>query len=157
MAAVKYGDWAQFSRWLRKVKSREFAKNYRSQMTAFGKHTRDNIRGHIILQDLDWVPLSDATITKKGHDEVYMETESYFKSISIEVKTQPGSMDVVIFPEGKHGPSGLPMAMLAGYLEYGTETIPSRPLWRPTVHELVNSKWFSKFVKDLSVEVDFTV
>lgn len=86
----------------------------------------------IRTQKYNWAPLSDRYLERKqrlGLDErIYMATREYVnKGIGVFEK------DGYVFAgpkRGTHKPSGLEYRVLARILEFGTDTIPARPLWR---------------------------
>lgn len=84
-------------------------------------------------QTFHWKPLSEKYLKWKksqGLDErILVATEEYKNSISwgeVGNKVWAG-----ISPGAEHESSGLPMSILARIHEFGTKTIPARPLWRP--------------------------
>jgi hypothetical protein len=152
-----FGDWDKFRRWVDRIKFGVFREKYQKEMEALGRAIDNKVRGHIIRQDLRWIPLSSATIERKGHRRVYFETGEYSRSIRTQVKPVGRfSLELSVTPQGSHSGSGLPMGQLAGILEYGTSKIPSRPIWRPTFTEVENMPEFAQLT-DLGVKFGFDV
>lgn len=54
-------------------------------------------------------------------------------------------------PNVTHEPSGLPLPVLARIHEFGTATIPARPLWRPLLSKYARE--YPRFAKRYSAEV----
>lgn len=84
-------------------------------------------------QSYDWEPLSEdyrAFKEREGLDpRILIATEDYVSSFRWWV-TEGGRIHFGPGP-GTHLPSGLPYKVLAMIHEFGTETVPARPLWRP--------------------------
>lgn len=136
---TKYGDWDSLAEWRRNLKSDKWKSKFVRKLETLGRAIRDRVKGHIRDQDLEWVPLSDVTVDLKGGSEtIYVHTSSYYNKINAKVTPTSGEgMELVVTVSGKH-PSGLSMQQLAAILEYGSSTVPARPLWRPTFAELDN-------------------
>lgn len=97
---------------------------------------------HISKQDLNWTPLKAATVSakvKKGQSEnILVATSTYFQSITswhTKGKAYVGIKKQVVEEDGAL------VADIARTLEYGsvTRNIPERPLWQPTMKEVI--KW----------------
>lgn len=86
--------------------------------------------------DSSWAPLSDAWAAKKGHGGQWYYTGR--TEGAMEYKVSDGVVQIGIIDDGE-------IASVATYLEFGTRTIPARPLFRPVYHE--NEK---KIIKDAS-------
>lgn len=136
----KYGDWAKAGVML-KALSVKLMPLAQIKLYENGNLVLKTIKGHIENQDLSWTPLAKNTIYKKGGEEIYIETGALKDGLSIR-KIKSSKDDVTIFigasPWKKHAPSGLKYSDLMMYLEYGTSTIPPRPLIQPTYDELEN-------------------
>lgn len=93
---------------------------------------------HISKQDLGWVPLEPKTITakvNKGYSEnILTASSTYFQSITsyVDGDTVYAGVKKDVKYEG-----GGSVANIAAVHEFGTEHIPARPLWRPTLEEVV--------------------
>lgn len=118
----------------------------------FAKDLAKEAKSIIRDQRYDWKSLSDAYLKqkeRKGLDtRIYIATKTYVnKGIGYFEK---GGYSFVGPKPGTHKPSGLPYAVLARILEFGTWSIPARPLWRPLLSvALRRSKHFrNKFVSD---------
>jgi len=131
-----YGDWVQVYSWLNGLKVAPMGESSNA-LENLGKAIQKKVKQHITDQDIDWVPLSSYTIQKKGHDRIYLETLEYTKKIDFDVlKSSASKWELIVYPKGDHQASGLSMQLLAMYLEYGTKSIPARPLWRVVFEEL---------------------
>ena len=131
-----FGDWAKLQVWIKQNQSAKSIDDFQKPFEELGKQIATQIQMHIYYQDLKWKPLKTITIAKKGHPTVYFEYGEYYNSITSKVlKNKKSTLDLYIYPAGKHS-SGLEMGELASYLEYGTEHIQARPLWRPVLKEI---------------------
>ena len=77
--------------------------------------------------DPGWAPLSDAWIEQKGHGDQWYFTGTLESAIKYEVRDKAVYVGIVK-PEGEVG-------QIAMQLEYGTSTIPARPLFAPVASE----------------------
>lgn len=100
---------------------------------AFAKEVAKDAKAIIRQQKYKWEPLSEEYLERKkklGLDErILIATKAY-------VNKGIGSFErkglIFVGPKpGKHKPSGLTYQKLARIHEYGTWSIPARPLWRP--------------------------
>ncbi len=103
-------------------KTRKFAKD-------IAKEAKETIR----KQKFNWKPLNKAykrDKERKGLDQrVYMATKDYVNK-GIGYWEKEGQ--IFVGPkQGTHKPSGFTYQHLSRIHEYGTDTIPARPLWRP--------------------------
>lgn len=96
----------------------------------------------IKTQQYNWQPLSTRYLARKkkqGHDErIYIRTGEFLKAISWGVthgKIWWGIPTNVI-----HEDSGLPLKLLAKWLEFGTRLMPPRPIWRPILSKFIRKK-----------------
>jgi hypothetical protein len=137
MAQVEfYGDWSRLKIWIQQNQSLNKMDEFSNAFEELGKQIVAQIQMHIYYQDLKWKPLTTLTIARKGHPTVFFEYGEYYNSITSRVvKKRKDLLELQIFPDGLHS-SGLEMAELAAYLEYGTSHIQARPLWRPVVKEI---------------------
>lgn len=148
MSAVLYGDWGRVRVWLNKIKFLSGAGDYSEDLLALGEVIVQRLRQHIQAQDLGWLPLSPYTEARKGFSDVYLETGEFIASLKAKVVRHGRlSMELMVSPEGKHLPSGLDMAVLAQYLEYGTSRVVARPLWRPVFQEVRSLAGYEFFAK----------
>lgn len=95
----------------------------------------------IKFQKYEWKPLSlnylEYKINKGLDTRILLATHFYYDHITwgiTDKKIWWGVEDVV------HDPSGLELRVLARIHEYGTSTIPARPLWRPLLEKYLNKK-----------------
>lgn len=134
-AGMFYGDWMKIRASLKRIDSDEALEKASKQMESLGRVITRRLKAHIRKQDLDWAPLSSATIKKKGFDKIYVNRGDYLRSITYDVTSENGVVELNVYPEGDHY-SGLSMQELADYLEYGTAKMRARPLWRPVFAEV---------------------
>lgn len=74
-----------------------------------------------------WAPLAPATIERKGHDTILYDTGDLRDSFDMEVSRNPtGVKQVMVYTEDEK----------MKYHEYGTETIPRRPVIGPLARYL---------------------
>ena len=102
------------------------------QTRQFAEEIAEEARNIIIEQRYNWAPLDPDYLDwkiKKGLDpRILIATRDYLEHIG--TYEQDGKIFVGPLP-GTHKPSGVPYVKLARWFEYGTETMPARPLWRP--------------------------
>lgn len=148
------GDWGRLRAWAAGIKAGVFRDVYIEDMRKLGDAVERRAKRHIRNQDLPWPGLTSETIRKKGFSEVYVETREFMDSLQVEV-TRSGrfSSKMTVGPTGEHS-SGVSMQALAAFLEYGTSTSPSRPLWRPVMQELQELPEFDR-LKDLRTKFSF--
>ncbi len=141
------GGWGKTKAWLNSVKFGLFMRNLEADFEATAKSIEKNVASAIIGQRFDWVPLANVTIAKKGHDTIYIESRFYVDSLNVKVsKSGRFNLQLAVTPQGTH-PSGIDMQTLAKWLEFGTATIPARPLWRPAIKEASNSPEFRRLME----------
>ena len=106
------------------------------------KQFTDEAKEVIENQLYNWEPLKDEYLDskiKKGYDpRTLIRTREYLESISWGV-TQ-GRVWAGIPAQKIHQGSGLPVRVLARIHEFGTATIPPRPLWRPLLSKYIQQK-----------------
>jgi hypothetical protein len=141
MGLERIGDWARVARIIRNL-SRiiESARNvWLIRMAAKGEAIAV---GHISAQDLNWKRLKASTVrakVKKGQSEdIYVATSTYFQSITSWVA---GDKAYIGVKRGVTNPDGQQVGNIAKWMEYGTSTMPARPLWQPTFKELMAWQW----------------
>lgn len=96
---------------------------------------------HDILdnQKYKWEPLSPAYEEFKaqtGLDPRIMIATSFYKD-HIEIWEEGGHIYLGAKPGVIHKPSGMPLVKIMRIHEYGTKTVPARPLWRPLLSKFV--------------------
>lgn len=145
------GQWDKLRKVFRNLTSGNIIKE--EELQNFGKAIEQRVIQHINSQDLGWSPLSQVTIRKKGHEKIFLDKRDFVKSIKVSV-SKKGLLvrTIMVRPEGIHTNSGLSMATLAKFLEYGTKNMVARPLWRPTIKEVSQSPEFSAFAEKI---IDF--
>lgn len=144
---VLYGDWERARRWTVAMQSPNMMDNLKPELLKLGEAVAEKVKYHIQAQDLSWTPLRKETIHRKGHSLAYLETHEYFNSIVAKVTRESAfSMDVSIWPDGTNSKSDLPLDQIGFWLEYGTPTIPARPLWRQVMLEMESLPEFRQFL-----------
>lgn len=107
-----------------------------AEAQAIGVEMRDDIRRRIEEQEFDHVPLDPEykrSKERKGLDErILIATKDYLNGITTDVVMDGQRAEIQVGVEDReHEPSGLPLHKLAAIHEFGTSTIPARPVWRP--------------------------
>ena len=102
-------------------------------LVAFAESVAEDVKKTVEEQKLKWAPLSPEYLKHKkdkGLDErILIATRDYLDN-GIGVYKKDNYVVVGPLP-GKHKDSDLSYQDLAMFLEYGTENMPARPLWRP--------------------------
>lgn len=139
------GDWKRAGV-IMSVAQKNLDPMIKSTLKECGEMVLSKMKEHIDSQDLGWQPLASSTVKIKGSDQIYVESGTLYNSLSVRFIKSAG--DTVIFvgasPWKTHKNSGLNLNTLMGYLEYGTNKMPARPLIRPTWDEMqpiVVAKW----------------
>lgn len=142
---VEFDDvWYGMQEWIGQMQDAKYIGNIVSFAKELGEEIRENIRKHILANDLNWAPLKPSTVEKKGHADPYIETGFYLQNIEVVVGME-SETDVVlrISPSGTH-PSGKSLQDIAEILELGAPNLQSRPLWRPVQNEMWNYPMMQK-------------
>jgi hypothetical protein len=104
-----------------------------------------DLRDIILKQKYNWQPLSSEYEDYKENHELdprtLIATGEYVQNI-VAWKDEYGFWHVGPRPNHIHEPSGLPLVVLARIHEYGTSTVPARPMYRP---------YYARLVKDLPI------
>jgi len=140
-SVLKTGDWEKAGILINRL-STKLNSYIKKRMKEKANMVLDQIRGHLENQDLDWIPLAERTVAMKENDLTLVETGFLKEHLSV-IEQPDGQLFVGASPDVVH-PSGLALSDLMIYQEYGTLTIPPRPLIRPTYEE-VKSKIGSEF------------
>lgn len=137
--AETYGDWGNLHRWLRRKRHIE---TILDDLEGAGEKLAKAIKRKAIAKmrsrDPSWPKLADATIEKKGHDQPFIDTGSYIESIKDEVLRTPTSLMIIVGPEEGVSDGYYDYQYIGKKLEFGSSTIPARPLWRPLMQEVPN-------------------
>jgi hypothetical protein len=147
MTVTLFGDWDRMNRWKQSIRGGRWLGDMLQDLSKFGDEVKDMVTGHIDRQDLPWPELSGSTIKAKGFDTIYVETGAYRNSIRKFVTKRGSGMSLVVRVTGTHPGSGLSMSELGTYLEFGTSTIPARPLWGPVLAEIKSDPNFAEVLK----------
>lgn len=128
-----FGNWAAARNRTSKL-PQTIKRSIRAAEEKVAKRLIKIVREHIIKQDLNWVPLSDAAIKSKGHNKVYRFTGTYFNSLKF---WQKGYSVEIGIPRGVYEPrNGVELWKVATWMELGTTKMPARPIWGPSIKEL---------------------
>lgn len=135
----KFGDWTRAGVILQTL-STKIVPAFTARLQSDGELILEHLKNHIQRQDLDWTPLSPHTIELKNGDEtIYVETGFLYNNLKVrKVRSPRNGVTFFIGADAwtVHEPSGKKFSDLMIYLEYGTATIPPRPLIRPTLDEV---------------------
>lgn len=142
MAAFrKIGEWERVGRLIKDLGPNIKKAQMRSLMR-WGLKAEGIAKTHISAQDLDWIPLKPATISKKisaGYSEnILVETSSYFQGITSFVDGDMAHAGVRRGVRNREG--NVELGMIAAVHEFGSDdgVIPARPLWQPTFAETMH-------------------
>jgi len=102
-----------------------------------------------------WIPLKESYAKKKAEEgldpRILIATGEMYDAIGWGVKA--GKVWCGIPSDDIHLGSGLPTHILARIHEFGTDTIPARPLWRPLLSKWIrNKKKFGKKYADAAAK-----
>lgn len=149
-AAVKpFGNWAA-ARNRTSTLPQTIKRSIRAAEEKAAKKLIKIVKNHILNQDLGWVPLKPSTVSRKGHDNVYIFSKVYFDSLKFWQKGYTVNIGV---PRGVYYPSNLggeEVWKVAMWMEYGIpkRNLPPRPLWGPSIQEMGGKDGLQDIVKD---------
>jgi hypothetical protein len=133
----KTGDWSKVSIALQSLQ--KLRPTFIAQMQDDSEFVLNKVQGHIDSQDLGWTPLADSTVAlKNGDSTIYVETGFLRNNLKAQ-KVQSSSTSVTFYigvDASATTPSGESLGDIMIWLEYGTRSIPARPLIRPTFDEV---------------------
>lgn len=141
-----YGDWMRMQVAVKRIASPRLLHRVERIMEDLGEDIKKWVQRHVRRQDIDWEPLADMTVERKGSEKIYFDSYDYIGSITVVTEKTRDSVSVEVAPRGTHD-TGIDMQTLADYLEYGTRYMPARPLWRPVFAEVENSKESQRLLK----------
>lgn len=134
----KIGEWERVAKMVAAI-GPNMKKAQELSLRRWGLKAEGTAKKHVSAQDLGWVPLKPATISKKvaaGFSEnILVETSTYFQAITSWVD---GDMVHAGVRRGVRTKDGeVELGKVAATHEYGSEDgrIPARPLWKPTFDE----------------------
>lgn len=145
-----YGDWDQLHIWLKnKSNPKVVLENLVEPMEKLGKAIKGRAIWRLKTADASWQKLAESTVRKKGHDRFYLETGNYIDSIQNE--TIVGSNYILV----KVGPpedlvGGKDYQYIGRVLEFGSTTIPARPVWRPLMNKVQKLAAYRKLLEALA-------
>jgi hypothetical protein len=139
------GDWDAFFAGMAALTNEEFFQACMEDFVKVGQKAEELLKTHIIEQDLPWKPLSEVTVSLKGHDVIFIETGKYYDGIRLETAyTGKAQATFLVYPSGTNENSGVTYDQIAFWQEYGTTKIPSRSLWRVVVMEIQETVEFKR-------------
>lgn len=122
----------------------------RKTSVAAAEEIAEEAKSVIDTQAYSWVPLTARYLAQKieeGLDQRTLIATGFYRD-NICAYTIRGKVYVGVEPGVIHEPSGLPLSVLARVHEYGTSTIPPRPLWRPLLSSFLRrSSEFNRIYK----------
>lgn len=131
-----------------------------SAQMALGEQIVKVVKGHILNQDLPWLPLTEKYLERKnavGADpRILIATQSYLNAIKV---WKVGNRHLVMIgvPRGVHGTTiegnshPLEIAQIAAIHEFAGNDKLRRPLWNPTIKEFGYGKGLLARYKTLFV------
>lgn len=153
LVTKKMGNWEGTLRMLKNL-GYDVTDAYRKSQTDFAKSLRDRVIQHIKAQDLHWASLSPLTKLRKNQknrNKIYVDTETYLKSIMI---LKDGNNISVGLKRGQpykgRKDRSVTVDQVAMWMEFGTSKAPARPLWQPSIEEMGGAKGFrDKIASDI--------
>lgn len=147
------GAWDRVKNWLTgKKKADKVEKPVVDLFEQLGATIKTNVQRHIQAQDLGWIPLAQSTIKRKGHADIYIEKGDYLISIDVDIERRKSRVILRVGPSNKMTRKGITFQELATYLEYGTATIPPRPVWGPSFREVKKSKLYKDILDKVTAD-----
>ena len=132
-------NWFKLNKWIEAAADGRFFQFFVKFANEFGNEIRENLRKHILAQDMGWAPLKERTVRRKGHEHAYIETGFYLQHIAVKVEASANyEISLTVRPTGTHPTNGKSLQDVAEILERGSSTIPARPLWRAVKNEMWN-------------------
>lgn len=132
----KVGDWDKVHKLMNNL-DKNLKKAQQIALMRWGLLAERIATQHIASQDLGWTPLDSKTLSKKvaqGYSEnILVQSSTYFRNITSYVEGDTAYAGVK--REVSYS-NGVDVANIAAVHEFGTEHIPERPLWQPTLKEV---------------------
>lgn len=133
------------------IKANEVTKKWAEEVVKEAKRVLEN-------QTYNWKPLKEYYKKRKikmGLDERILIATGFYKN-HIEAWTYRGRVHFGVRKTVIHEPSGLPLYVIARIHEFGTRTVPARPLWRPVFSKMLRrmpkmAKEYRKAVKQATL------
>lgn len=162
----KYGDWAKAAIVLRGM-ANNLTPAFTAQLNADGEFVLETLKGHILVQDLKWQPLSPNTRKREGYlgdDFIYYDTGFMYDNLRVlKVNSRKNGASFFIGAnrdvkyhtgDARYESSEEPLLRdVLVWMEYGTEKQPARPLFRPTWEEVkpVLQRHWKELLKAMTV------
>lgn len=131
-----FGDWNRAKSFIRNLSPSIRASVLWGQEKAakeLVKIVKAHIRNQTVPAGTSWAPLADSTISRKGSSDWYLENMEYYDSIGTWREAYTFYAGI---RRGEKNRNGIEIAKLANILEMGTDKIPARPLWGPSLDEM---------------------
>lgn len=136
----KIGNWTGITRLIDNLVG-DFNMSASETLQDMAEKTAEAAKRHIMAQDLAWVALSRRHIKykkRKGYrSPIYQMTMTYYGAIGV-YKGGSGKNTYMAagVPEGVTNPdTGAELTDVSKWMEFGTRTMPARPLWAPSLRE----------------------
>lgn len=127
---IKFGDWLAVRRLLKDLKD-NIPKRFNSDLERIAQEAKLSAIKKIEKQLPSWQALSDATIEKKGHGHIYVDTGFYVENIETQIRYHRKRIVIEVSPADVIYDSEpfRNLRLVAAWMEYGTKRMPARPLW----------------------------
>lgn len=132
MSSKLYGDWGKLKKFANNFDKDLIPKAHQLKQSE-GNRVAKDIRDSLLSQTLSHTDIKQETKDRKHSSQILVETGELANSI----EAIPQGDKVLITPQGSHH-SELSASEIAVIHEYGTETIPPRPFFRPAYEENKN-------------------
>ena len=131
-----YGDWDSVPIKLTFIQG-IINRGMKEQLQKLGEDYVEAVRRHIEVQNLPIIPLADSTVRKKGHADWLRDSEEFIDKLKYKVDDNSSTFIVIAgaHEEDKHQGAGVSMKRLAEWQEYGTYSIPPRPVFQLTAEK----------------------
>lgn len=144
-------DWDKAVNFFNKIAIR-LAPYFIAHLRENGEFVLEKMREHIDNQDLMWTPLSEKTVELKGGDTtILVETGELRNGLTVKrISTSKGMSFFVGASDTQTHHSGMSIADLMIWIEYGTDKMPPRPLIKPTLEEvrkILTDTWKDKLIE----------
>jgi hypothetical protein len=137
----KFGPYARYATMTNNME-RNLQQAVRIYLKLFGTAARDAAKGHILKEDLGWLPLAQSTLDAKVSQpfptQTLMETGKYFANIRYWIEGDSVSVGVKDGVKYNKAGRSRSLSYIAGLHESGntSSNLPARPLWFPLETEM---------------------
>jgi hypothetical protein len=149
MVAKTVGDWSGVIKFF-KDSGIEVRKKTMDAQWEICKKLKSILIRHIIANDLNWANLSPITRANKKENKnmIYMDTELYINSIQVWRNGLNAQVGLKKGATYRRKSGSVSLERVAMWMEYGTQKMPARPLWAPSIEELGGKEGIRDFVVD---------